>query len=544
MNKISLPAFEDEMPKKKMSNFQGVNFNTRLISAPKVNPLEEVPVEVIKPQDNVIDINTAMKSTNNKSKKEKKEHSSIERKYYYEYGENDEIVKVNTGLFAEHMVDDYQAITIDNKLYVYKDGFYQQIDRDDAIRIISMDMEPSVRTFSRMLDVFEQWRVHHKLNKHRSEVNKNPYLLNLNNGVFDFKTNTFREGHSPDELMTYRIRANYNADFTKEDGITWHKYLDYVMPNKKTQAVLQEVMGYCITSSVDAKKFFIFQGAGNNGRSKVFGLLESFLDSSNISHVKLQDMFGFKIARLQNKLLNTFADLDNRSIPDASLIKALSGDDEIDADIKHVQEPVTFKSKAKLLFSVNDLPANHGDKSAAFFNRLLIIPFKYGVREEEKDTALFDKFLKEKDYIFMWMMEGLMRLHRNNYVFTESEEVNSAVENYKIKDDTVAQFVHENCILDKNATIHSTFLHELYTRFCVNDLEINIYTSEDYLKSGKFYSYLERHYGVIKKKGRNGDQKQTLYGIAYVKNKTIEIENEKKEELIRASESLFINSGK
>lgn len=526
MNKIGLPAFEDEIPKKKMSNFQGVDFNTRAVPASVVKLIgEETTTEETKRQDNVIDINAAVKGTNNKSKKEKKEPSTVVRKYYYEYDDNDVIVKVNTGLFTEHMVHDYKAITIDNRLYVYNNGFYQQMDRDDAVRFISTDMAPSVRTFSKMLDVYEQWRVHHKLYRHKNEVNKKTGLLNLKNGVFDFTTNTFREGHSPDEIMTYRIHANYCGDFTKEDGRAWHKYLDYVIPNKTTQAVLQEVMGYCITSSVDAKKFFIFQGAGNNGKSKVIGLLESFLDSSNISHVKLQDMFGFKIARLHNKLLNTFADLDNRSIPDASLIKALSGDDEIDADIKHVQEPVTFKSKAKLLFSVNELPANHGDKSAAFFNRLLIIPFKNGVREEDKDTTLFDKFQNEKDYIFMWMMEGLMRLHKKNYVFTESEEVTSAVENYRLKDDTVAQFVQENCTFDKNATIHSTFLHELYTRFCADELGINIDTSEDYLKSGKFYSYLERRYGVIKKKGRNGDQKQTLYGIASRNNKAIEIDN-------------------
>ncbi|MFH5183111.1 phage/plasmid primase, P4 family [Paenibacillus sp. TAB 01] len=476
MNKINLPAFDD-MPTKKVSNFQGVEFNTRPVPAPTEELIEEEVEEVTtvesKPQEsNVVNINTATKGSSKKIKKEKKELDTSERLEYYKYNEDGEVVGINTGLYVESIAFRVPAISVHGDFYLYKNGYYQKCDEEDALEFLTGSIHPAVRTYGTMSDISKQWHVHYHIRKKPHQVNADPYKLNLTNGIYNLATGEFAEGHSANDLMTHRVHANYNPNLSQKDGEVWHKFLDYALPDKHTQMVLQEVMGYCVTQFVDAKKFFVFDGISNSGKSKIIEFLVKLLDPTNVSHVPIQDLKGFNLAELHNKLLNTFADLPAKPIDDANLIKIMTGDDDASAERKF-KTRISFKNIAKMLFSTNGMPKNYGDKSTAFYNRLIIIPFNNAVTKENRDKDLPYKLQKEKDYIFMWMLEGLERLIENGFVFTEADEINSAVKNYMEDGNTVIQFVKDKCSIQEDKKMQSLLLFKDYKKYCKDELGID-----------------------------------------------------------------------
>lgn len=124
----------------------------------------------------------------------------------------------------------------------------------------------------------------------------------------------------------------------------------------------------------------------------------------------------YNTAQLFNKLVNIFADLPDQGIKDVGLIKALTGEDTISA--RHIYgTPFDFINKAKMIFSTNNMPPNYGDKSDAFYERLIILPFNQQKKDGEKDPQLKYKLAEENDYIFMWALEGLKRLIKQNFIF-------------------------------------------------------------------------------------------------------------------------------
>ena len=99
----------------------------------------------------------------------------------------------------------------------------------------------------------------------------------------------------------------------------------------------------------------------------------------------------------------------------------MTGEDTISA--RHIYgTPFDFINKAKMIFSTNNMPPNYGDKSDAFYERLIILPFNQQKKDGEKDPQLKYKLAEENDYIFMWALEGLKRLIKQNFIFTHSPD--------------------------------------------------------------------------------------------------------------------------
>ncbi|EMI11397.1 DNA primase family protein [Anoxybacillus gonensis] len=431
---------------------------------------------------------------------------------WYRYNKDGEIVKFISGKFVDFLAEHVKAVCVNDDFYLYEDGYYKKTPDEILLGYIQEHIDSNIRTFSLMQDVLKQWKTNRKVVKREEELNKNKFLLNLKNGIYDLETNTFTEGHTPDELITIRINANYNEALTREDGQTFHKFLDFALPDPQVQMVLQEIMGYCISQFVEAQKFFVFDGVSDSGKSLIISLIESLLAPENISHVRLQDLQGFHLADLHNKVLNTFADLDARAITDGNIIKALTGEDVITADRKH-KTGIVFKNKAKFLFSTNGMPKNYGDKSDAFFRRLIIIPFKNQVKDEEKDPLLFHKLQKEKDYIFMWALEGLKRLIKERFQFTKSEQIQRKVQAYQEESNSLLQFINDCCELDPNGYVHSRWFMDFYKEYCRDELEI------EPMKRKTVFKYLTDNFSI--EYGDNirvpGTRDRALKGIRLLK---------------------------
>ncbi|WP_084504974.1 DNA primase family protein [Acetobacterium malicum] len=197
-------------------------------------------------------------------------------------------------------------------------------------------------------------------------------------------------------------------------------FLAYCL-DEQTQLLIQEIFGYLLIPETCAQKAFVFVGEGGAGKSTLLSVAQDvLLGLDNVSNIPWQNLGDrFKTAELFGRLGNMFADLPSKSIEDNGLFKSITGEDFITAERKN-KDPFSFKATARLVFSCNSLLKNLGDRSEAFYRRLIIVPFLPPKPPEQRDLHLKDKLKGEAAGILNWALAELARLQANYYCFSPS----------------------------------------------------------------------------------------------------------------------------
>ena len=164
------------------------------------------------------------------------------------------------------------------------------------------------------------------------------------------------------------------------------------------------------------------------------------------------------------KLANVFADLPAENLKDTGPFKAITGEDYITGQYKF-KDYFTFKPFVRLLFSCNDVPKNHVDRSDGFYRRLLIIIFDRVIAADKRNPDLKDIMEKEVDGILAWALIGLKRLMANKYTFTETARTRAALAAYRRDNSSVLVFADECCIKDPGTDTSSKETYEVYKEF-------------------------------------------------------------------------------
>ncbi len=371
-------------------------------------------------------------------------------------------LKFMPGVLAEEMKDKEKVFYAAEQHYMYRGGVYQPIHEMEAQKMVRDKMLPSETKMNQITDAERQWRL--LVRKEIRELNANPFILNVGNGLYNVLEDSLQE-HSPDYYSTIQLNVNYDP---KADCPLFKKFLLDSMGGDKDQvALLQEMLGYFLVPINSAQKCFVIVGAAGAGKSVLLRVLnELLLGKENVSNVSWQALNErFKTAELFGKLANIFADLPTKNIDDNGIFKALVGEDFLTVEKKN-KDPFSFQSNARLLFSCNSIPKNYGDRSDGFYRRLIIIRFNHTVPVEKRDPNLIDKFRAEADGIFLFALEGLRRLMRDNYIFSETDINKAELQQYREESDSVLSFVKECCELDPSYAVGSTELFNCYKTYC------------------------------------------------------------------------------
>lgn len=384
-------------------------------------------------------------------------------------------LKFLPGVLAEHMADAEHVFYAAQTYYVYRNGVYVEMPELEAQKMIRDKMISSEARMSQITDAEHQWRI--LVQKDLRELNANPFMINLKNGLYNVQEDTLVE-HTPDYFSTVQLNASYNAN---ADCPRFKQYLKEVLDSDQIP-LIQEMLGYFLVPVTRAQKCFVIVGEGGAGKSQLLLVLNQvLLGSENVSNVSWQALNErFKTAELFGKLANIFADLPTKNIDDNGIFKALVGEDYLTVEKKN-KNPFSFQSKARLLFSCNTIPRNLGDKSEGFYRRLILIRFDHAVPENIKDPNLLEKLRAEADGIFIFALEGLKRLINNNYKFSETERNKRELEQYREESDNVLSFVGECCELGADYDYGSTELYNAYKGFC-EDSGVKPYSQKNFVK--------------------------------------------------------------
>lgn len=370
------------------------------------------------------------------------------------YFQDDEFIPKR---LADDILLQEKFINSGEHLQAYRNGVYKE-DGEKVVRELSL--KKLGENFKKRRYEETQLIIEILSHKRPEELNPNPYLINIKNGMHDVPSKILLP-HDPKYLSTIQLNCNFHNNAKCPKFIV---FLNTTLSPDNIR-LLQEITGYLLIPVTKSQKAFLIYGPGGSGKSTFLSVLINLLGQINCSAVSLQDLTDrFRASNLFGKLANVCSDIPAKPIEDAAIFKGIVGEDTILAERKF-KNPFEFKPFARLLFSANQLPRTL-DKTSAFFRRWIIVGFNNVIPEGERDPLLKEKLSEELEGIFLWALEGLERLIKNNFVFSETTESKELVELYKRESSSVLTFVEDQCVIRPDVQVDRSQLYGEYKTWC------------------------------------------------------------------------------
>lgn len=331
-----------------------------------------------------------------------------------------------------------------------------------------------------------------------SEMDKDPLLFAVDNGVIDLRTHKFRAHSSRDFISAISTTAF-------EVGATcprWMQFLDEVFGgDAEVIEYVQKIFGYCLSGLTVEQKWFFLYGAGGNGKSKFTDTLKELLGKHYATHttpdfMQEGDRHLTEIADLRGKRVAITSEAEQGKKFASKRIKELTGEEVIKAR-KMRQDPSEMRIQFKLFLTGNHRPATK-DLTNAFWRRVKIIPFNVPFEGTGKeDRFLMDKLRAEMSGILNWALEGYKKWEKDG--LKDPAAVRETVEEYKQEVDSVARFVNEKVERKIGNKERLITVYEAYKNYCQAHEDIN---DDEIVNLKEFLSrILLQKFSIVRLKG-------------------------------------------
>lgn len=322
------------------------------------------------------------------------------------------------------------------------------------------------------------------------ELDRNDYLLNLQNGTLDLSENEpkFLE-HNPDMLLSKICNVEYDP---AADCSEWKNYLLEIMQGDTEKITyLQKIAGLSLTGNTEQETCFILYGSTTrNGKSTLCETLLYLLGDYGLTmkpetlaikqNLDSRQASG-DIARLAGCRFCNASEPPKRMLFDTALLKSLLGRDSITARHLHQRE-FSFIPKFKLVINTNFLPTIVDD-TVFSSGRINVISFDRHFEPHEQDKHLKEKLRSSSELsgILNWCIEGL-RLYRKQGL-EPPDKVKEATSTYRADSDKVGSFINE-CLTKTGRNSKAKDVYDAYSTWC----DDNGYGCEN---KGNFFSELK-----------------------------------------------------
>lgn len=294
------------------------------------------------------------------------------------------------------------------------------------------------------------------------QFDRNPWLLNLQNGVLDLKIGILRP-HWQEDFISKICPIDYVAD---ADCPRWKQFLNEIFRSHELISYIQKLCGYILTGHTKEQEFYLFHGRGANGKSTFIRVLMDLLGrdyskqtASTALLIKHTETAGEEIAVLEGTRLAVTVEVDDGKRLAESLVKQLSGGDRVRVRRLYANS-FEFQPTFKLVMVCNHRPRVLGTDSG-IWRRIRLIPFDVEIPEHKQDRDLVDKLRQELSGILNWCIAGCLRWQEEGLI--PPEIVDAATTSYRVESDTIGAFLDECTVTSNNhARIQASSLYECY----------------------------------------------------------------------------------
>lgn len=301
------------------------------------------------------------------------------------------------------------------------------------------------------------------------EPDNYPHLVAVQNGELDLNTLTLHPA-TPAHFLTHYLDVWWGGP---QPCPVFMAFLDRTTGgDPELRQRLLEAIGYLLVPDYRPKKFVVFQGAGDCGKSVLGNLIASFFERGD-SAALADHQFGerFALSFIANAHFCLCMDLFGGTI-DAkavSVLKQITGGDLVSIEAKG-KDAYSSHIRCKVLFGTNH-PIQLKCRDQAFAKRLLLVPFLYPVPPEQQDRDLLTKLMAERAGILYLAVNAYRDVVKRGYQFTGEGRFGFTVQQIVVEEpppDSVALFYNKCCIPATEEIFTPTeVLHEAFKSFCV-----------------------------------------------------------------------------
>lgn len=300
-----------------------------------------------------------------------------------------------------------------------------------------------------------------------SELDADPYLLNVANGVLDLHTLELMD-HDPDRHLTKVTRAAYHPE---AEAPEFRKFVERILPDEDVRAFVQRYLGYALLGTVAEHVLGIFYGSGANGKGTLTNTVDYVLGdyaitpdpellaerTGNFHPTSAASLFGARLAVVQ--------EFDEGRRLAEGTVKRLTGGDPVSA--RRMREDFwEFDPSHTFVLATNYRPVIRGTDEG-IWRRLRLIPFDVSIPKSEQDGRLPERLRLESDGILAWLVEGYQDWQMNG--LNEPEAVRKANEDYRNDSDYIGRYVSERCTTNGMVSVNSTAIYEDWCRWCASE---------------------------------------------------------------------------
>lgn len=265
----------------------------------------------------------------------------------------------------------------------------------------------------------------------------------------------------------YRLPVSYHPT-SCAPPTRWLTFLSELLEQEDI-LTLQEYMGYCLIPSTRAQKMLIITGRGGEGKSRIGVVMKALLGCNmGVGSIAKLENSPFARADLQHLLLMVDDDMKMEALTQTNNIKALiTAELPMDLERKGIQSYQGLIRARLMAFGNGNLQALY-DRSFGFFRRQIILTAKPRDPNRKDDPYLSEKLLEEKEGIFLWCLEGLQRLRKNDFQFTLSRNARKNLLESITEGNNVISFLKSTgyFTLDTKGTCTSRILYSIYRDWC------------------------------------------------------------------------------
>ena len=320
---------------------------------------------------------------------------------------------------------------------------------------------------------------------------------------------------TPTILVTTHLRASFSRG-ERTDCPEFKRFLaDVTLGNPVLQERIWQAVGYLLVPDQHGKAIILLQGRMHSGKSALANVVKHCFDDEFVIALSVNE-FGkrFATSSLYGKKLCVDADLSDERLDRTavSVLKKLTGADSISGDVKF-GDYLQFENSAKFLYGSNHIVLLP-NKDAAFYDRLVVIPFARTVPSDERDFWLEEKLNAERDAIIIRALAAYRRLVKSNYRFAGDFPINAVTEDGgESIAGSVAKFLREDCeialgVWTPTGTLYAAFVRR-FGNLC----------GDRYFSGLLFSIALSAGYPVGKDKDRTSPKANSVWGFANLKLK-------------------------
>lgn len=294
-------------------------------------------------------------------------------------------------------------------------------------------------------------------------MDRNPWLLNVRNGVVDLRDGSLRP-HRAEDLITKLADVEYRGlDYRCED---WERAVEQIAGERQVADFLQRWFGYCATGDISEQVFVVHWGDGSNGKSTILNTVSAVLgDYAGTAAPQLlatssangSEAHPTGIADLWGKRMVTAHETKEGAVLREDFIKQATGGDKIKARFMRA-DFFEFDPTHKIQLLTNSKPSVRG-QDHGIWRRVLLVAYlqRFGSEEQVAEgsaTLVGDKHLgarlsgdDARAGVLSWIVRGAVEWAQRGGL-RAPDVVREASEVYREEQDRVGQWLHECCELE------------------------------------------------------------------------------------------------